>query len=393
MTTDIYSPPTLSLFRLFLRFLRFGFLAFGGPVAQIAMVKQALVEEERWISPVRFNRLLAVMQILPGPEAHELCVHLGMVARGRIGGLLAGLGFMLPGFALMLGAAWLYTGWIVDNPAMTPIFLGVQVVVLAIILRAVQRIGAHILEDRLLWLLAGAALAATLAGVPFWIPLIAAGLIYTYAKRPAVAAAIFVAAVVLAVVVTGAAPSAKTSIAASEAGIVALFIAGLKGGLLTFGGAYTAIPYVRTDTVGRGWISDASFLDGVAFAGMLPAPLVIFATFAGYVAAGLPGAVAITAGMFLPAFAFSMIFFERLEAVVDNPALHRVLGGVAAAVVGVIAATLLQLGWSTAGRAANLVPAALLFGAAVLVVWRWKGKLTAPALVLAGGVAGWALNL
>ena len=393
MTTDIYSPPRLSLFRLFLRFLRFGFLAFGGSVAQIAMVKQALVEEERWISPVRFNRLLAVMQILPGPEAHELCVHLGMVARGRIGGLLAGLGFMLPGFVLMLGAAWLYKGWIVDNPVMAPIFLGVQVVVLAIILRAVQRIGAHILEDRLLWLLAGAALAATLAGVPFWIPLIASGLIYTYAKRPALAAAIFVAAVVLAVVVTGAAPLAKTSIAASEAGVVALFIAGLKGGLLTFGGAYTAIPYVRTDTVGRGWISDASFLDGVAFAGMLPAPLVIFATFAGYVAAGLPGAAAITAGMFLPAFAFSMIFFERLEAVVDNPALHRVLGGVAAAVVGVIAATLLQLGWSTAGRAANLVPAALLFGAAVLVVWRWKGKLTAPALVLAGGVAGWALNL
>ncbi len=201
------------------------------------------------------------------------------------------------------------------------------------------------------------------------------------------------AAVVLAVLVTGAAPSAKASIAASEVGIAALFIAGLKGGLLTFGGAYTAIPYVRTDTVGRGWISDASFLDGVAFAGMLPAPLVIFATFAGYVAAGLPGAVAITAGMFLPAFAFSMIFFERLEAVVDNPALHRVLAGVAAAVVGVIAATLLQLGWSTAQRAANLVPVALLFAAAVLVVWRWRGKLTAPALVLAGGVAGWALNL
>lgn len=393
MTTDIYSPPSLSLFRLFLRFLRFGFLAFGGPVAQIAMVKQALVEEERWISPVRFNRLLAVMQILPGPEAHELCVHLGMVAGGRIGGLLAGLGFMLPGFVLMLGAAWLYKGWIVDNPVMAPIFLGVQVVVLAIILRAVQRIGAHILEDRLLWLLAGAALAATLAGVPFWIPLIASGLIYTYAQRPIVAAAIFVAAVLLAILVMGAGAPAKTSVAASEAGIVALFIAGLKGGLLTFGGAYTAIPYVRTDTVGRGWISDASFLDGVAFAGMLPAPLVIFATFAGYVAAGLPGALAITVGMFLPAFAFSMIFFERLEAVVDNPALHRVLAGVAAAVVGVIAATLLQLGWSTAGRAANLLPAALLFAAAVLAVWRWKGKLAAPALVLAGGVAGWALNL
>src|SRR4051812_29675784 len=86
-------PPALTLAALFWKFLRFGALAFGGPVAQIAMLRQALVEEEHWIGKARFNRLLAVLQVLPGPEAHELCVHLGMVARGRIGGLLAGLGF------------------------------------------------------------------------------------------------------------------------------------------------------------------------------------------------------------------------------------------------------------------------------------------------------------
>ena len=392
MTTLEPSPPTLSLFQLFLRFLRFGFLAFGGPVAQIAMVKQALVEEERWISPARFNRLLAVMQILPGPEAHELCVHLGMVARGRIGGLLAGLGFMLPGFVLMLGAAWLYKDWIAGNPAMATVFLGVQIAVLAIILRAVQRIGTHILEDRLLWLLAAASLGATLLGVPFWIPLIAAGLIYSFAARPAVAASIFVVAILLAYLISGAAPVVKASVAVSEAGVIALFIAGLKGGLLTFGGAYTAIPYVRTDTVGRGWLSDGSFLDGVALAGMLPAPLVIFATFAGYVAGGFPGALAITVGMFLPAFAFSMIFFERLEAVVENPALHRILGGVAAAVVGVIAATLLQLGWATALRVSHPVAGVLIFAGAVAVVMLTKGKWVAPALVVGAGIAGWLLN-
>jgi chromate transporter len=392
MTTESYSPPRLSLLHLFLRFLRFGFLAFGGPVAQIAMVKQALVEEERWISPARFNRLLAVMQILPGPEAHELCVHLGMVARGRIGGLLAGLGFMLPGFGLMLAAAWLYKDWIVGNPAMAPIFLGVQIAVLAIILRAVQRIGSHILEDRQLWGLAVASLGATLAGVPFWIPLIAAGLIYSFAARPLVASAIAVAAALVGLLVSGVDPTVKTSVVASETGIVALFIAGLKGGLLTFGGAYTAIPYVRSDTVGRGWLSDASFLDGVALAGMLPAPLVIFATFAGYVAGGLPGAVAITAGMFLPAFAFSMIFFERLEAVVENPALHRVLAGVAAAVVGVIAATLLQLGCATALRVSNPVAAIVIFAGAVAATLLLKGKWVAPLLVVAAGIAGWLLN-
>ncbi len=392
MTTIEPSPSRLSLLQLFLKFLRFGFLAFGGPVAQIAMVKQALVEEDHWISPARFNRLLAVMQILPGPEAHELCVHLGMVARGRIGGLLAGLGFMLPGFVLMLGAAWLYKDWIVGNPAMVPIFLGVQIAVLAIILRAVQRIGTHILEDWLLWLLAAASLGVTLAGVPFWIPLIAAGLVYSFAARPVAVAAVFVAAVVLAFLMSGAGPAAKANLAASEAGIIALFIAGLKGGLLTFGGAYTAIPYVRADTVERGWLSDASFLDGVALAGMLPAPLVIFATFAGYVAGGLSGAVAITAGMFLPAFAFSMVFFERLEAIVENAALHRALAGVAAAVVGIIAATLLQLGWATALRVSSPVAGVAIFAGAVAAVMLLKGKWVAPALVIAAGIAGWLLN-
>src|SRR5918997_574154 len=91
-----------SVTAIFARFLRFGLLAWGGPVAQIAMLKRELVEEEKWVSPTRFNRLLAVFQVLPGPEAHELCVHFGMIKRGRLGGIAAGLGFMLPGLLLIL---------------------------------------------------------------------------------------------------------------------------------------------------------------------------------------------------------------------------------------------------------------------------------------------------
>lgn len=97
---DADAIPHVTLPALFLKFLRFGCLAFGGPVAQIAMLRQSLVEDERWLDRARFNRLLAVLQVLPGPEVHELCVHLGIMARGRIGGVLAGLGFMLPGFVL-----------------------------------------------------------------------------------------------------------------------------------------------------------------------------------------------------------------------------------------------------------------------------------------------------
>jgi chromate transporter len=385
------STLTISLPALFLKFLRFGCLAFGGPVAQIAMLRQALVEEERWIDKGRFNRLLAVLQVLPGPEAHELCVHLGIVARGRIGGLLAGLGFMLPGLLLMLLAGWLYLTTIAGNTAWAGPLLGIQIAVLAVILRAVWRIGSHILEDYWLWAIAAGSLVATLAGVPFWLPLAAAGLVYALAERPVAAIAATIAAIAAALVIGGWPDAPGAALAprpATAATALALFVAGLKGGLLTFGGAYTAIPYVRGDTVGRGWLSDATFLDGVAIAGVLPAPLVIFATFAGHVAGGLAGALAITAGMFLPAFAFSMIFFERLERIVEHPALTRVLAGVAAAVVGIIAATFLQLAGTAAMRVTQPLVAAALFAAALLAVWRLKGAWATPAVLAAGGIAG-----
>ncbi|MBJ7502064.1 MAG: chromate efflux transporter, partial [Sphingopyxis sp.] len=395
MTTDLArtGPSDLSLTALFLKFLRFGCLAFGGPVAQIAMIRHALVEEEHWIDPARFNRLLAVLQVLPGPEAHELCVHLGMVARGRIGGLLAGLGFMLPGLALMLVAGWLYAGWIAGKADLSGVLLGVQVAVLAIILRAVIRIGEHIVEDRLLALVAAASLVATLAGVPFWIPLVAGGLAYAFAHRSLAAMLIVVAGIGVAVMIrpmAGPAVSGTTAMAVAPVTLAALFAAGLKGGLLTFGGAYTAIPYVRADTVGRGWIGDGTFLDGIALAGVLPAPLVIFATFVGYVAGGPGGALAITAGMFLPAFAFSLILFERLEAIVENPALHRLLAGVAAAVVGIIAATFVQLGQATGARVTEPLFALLLFAGALVVAWRVRGAWVTPAIIAGGAIAGWA---
>lgn len=392
MTTIEPSVPHLSLPRLFLKFLRFGCLAFGGPVAQIAMVRQALVDEERWIESARFNRLLAVMQVLPGPEAHELCVHMGMVARGRIGGLLAGLGFMLPGCVLMLVCAMAYEAFIAGNAGFAGVLFGVQVTVLAVIARSVQRIGQHIVTG---WLLAGIALlaaVATLGGVPFWAPLVAGAFAYGRAAgKPAAALALATVIVLAAWLLLphgDAAPLVTAALSSETATALALFFAGLKGGLLTFGGAYTAIPYVRADTVGRGWLGDGQFLDGVALANLLPAPLVIFATFAGYVAGGLPGALAITAGMFLPAFAFSMIFFERLEAVVEHPRLHHTLDGVAAAAVGIIAATLVQLAVSAAGRFDAPLAALPIFAVAALATWRLKGAWVTPAIVAVGAAAG-----
>ncbi|WP_428150661.1 chromate efflux transporter [Brevundimonas sp.] len=391
-------PPRLSLFELFVKFLGFGLLAFGGPAAQIAMLKRELVEGERWISPQRFNRLLAVMQVLPGPEAHELCVHLGMRARGRWGGLVAGLGFMLPGFVLMMALAWLYFRIDFDRGWVAAALFGVQAAVIALIVRAVEKIGRHALTDRRLWAIAAACAAAALAGVPFWLTLPAAGLVHAAAwagriRLVAVIVSLAAAAGVWAAQVAGGmAPPSFIGGAPDAPGEVAallLFLSGLKAGLLTFGGAYTAIPFLRTDMVGRGWLGDGAFLDGLALSGVLPAPLIIFSTFVGYVAGGPLGALAITAGIFLPAFAFSMIFYDRLETVVDDERLKAALEGVAAGVTGLIAVTAAQLGWgllSSAGPSWSGPGLGIAIGVVSLIVFfRWKSPFAAPVVLAAAG--------
>ena len=379
---------------IFVRFLRFGLLAWGGPVAQIAMIKRELVEEEQWLTPQRFNRLLAVYQLLPGPEAHELCVHLGMMKRGRLGGILAGLGFMLPGLLLMLGIAWLYQGLDLHQPLIAAIFLGVQVGVIALIVRAVHRIGEHVLTDPWLWAVAAASAIGSWLGVSFWIILPVAGLFNASAGagRYGLAAAIAALGLVLAIWTTepaGLGAAAATSLAqAASFSAVALFLSGLKAGLLTFGGAYTAIPFVRHDAVGHGWVSEGQFLDGLALSGVIPAPLIIFATFVGYLAGGLAGALAITAGIFLPAFSFALLFYDRLERVIENERLHRLLEGISAGVVGLIAITALQLGWNIARSATSLALATAIFAAALALLYLWKSKLNVLAVVIGSALLG-----
>ncbi|HEY1072343.1 chromate efflux transporter [Brevundimonas sp.] len=389
-------PPHLSYVALFLQFLRFGALAFGGPVAQIAMIRRKLIDEDQWMSNARFNRLLAVLQALPGPEAHELCVHLGMRAKGRIGGMLAGLGFMLPGLVLMLGLAWLYFSIGVKPDWMTSALLGIQIAVLAVIIRAAHRIGRHILSDRGLWIIGAASCAAFLLGVTFWLILPMAGLAYALAQggRRLEAAALFVMTLSIGAAARfwldshGASPAMAAHEASASAAIASLFFTGLKAGLLTFGGAYTAIPVMRSDAARGGWISDGQFLDGVALAQVIPAPLIIFGTFVGYAGGGFPGALAVTAGVFLPAFSFSLIFYDRLERILENRSLHALLDGVAAAVVGLILATVLQLGASLLETAPSWPIALAIFGVALTAAWRWRAPMAIPVILVLAGAAG-----
>lgn len=382
-------PNPESAAHLFLRFLRFGALAWGGPVAQIGMLKKELVDEERWVSQEQFRRTLAVYQVLPGPEAHELCVWFGTLKHGRLGGLLAGLGFMLPGLVLTLLLAWCYTAIGAWPPAVLAAFAGMQAAVIALIVRATHRIGEHALGNRMLVAIAAASAMCTLLGVPFAISLVGAGLLWS-ARRRAVVVLVALAWLGAAVAVIAQAgfhgdlvdPQAAAGPTPST---LHLLGSGLRAGLLTFGGAYTAIPFLQADAVGAsGWMTAQQFLDGVALTGVLPAPLIIIGTFVGWLGGAMSGALVMTFGIFAPAFGFTLIghsFFERLVA---KPGLHRLLDGITAGVVGLIAATAIQF----APAAAGSIPRALIAIAALIALYRLRRRWAVPAVVGAAALLG-----
>lgn len=373
--------PNESYGRIFLRFLKFGLLAWGGPVAQIAMIRDELVDEQRWITRERFNRVLAVYQVLPGPEAHELCVYFGMVAGGRLGAFLAGLGFMLPGFMLMLALSWFYVAYGIASPVFAAVFYGFQASVGALIVRAIHRIGEHALHDRWLWGVALLNAAAKFLNVNFIVALAAGGLIYAIVRRQFNPSPLALIAL----------PLTGLGIARvlNEPSVLEMFGYGLRTGLLTFGGAYTAIPFLQQDAVVNGaWMSNQQFLDGLALSSILPAPLIIFSTFVGFIGSGFSGAVALTVGVFLPAFAFTMIGHQFFERLVDDQRLHAFLDGVTAGVVGLIAATAVEL----LGAAVPDIPAAGIFVLSLLVLYRWKSKAAIAVVVLAAGILGYLIR-
>jgi chromate transporter len=369
---------------IFLRFLKFGALAWGGPAAQIAMIKRECVDEEHWVDDEMFKKTLAVYQVLPGPEAHELCVYFGRIRGGKLGGFLAGLGFMLPGFLLMLALSVLYVEvGLADH--LDELFYGLTAAVGAIVARALVRLSRSFITDIPLALLAVAAFALTVfASASFALVLLGAGLAYelwTNASRWTRGTN--------SLALTPGALLAVTAGALTFSLTAEIFWEGLKAGLVTFGGAYTVIPYLHGAAVdGQHWLTDGEFVDGLAMSGVLPAPLIIFSTFVGYIAGGLGGALAMTVGIFIPAFVFPIYFHRWLVAVAENPRIRPFLLVVAAGVIGLIAAVTVDI----LDTSIVDVPTALLAVAAFLALNRWHGKLTIVAVVISCGLAGVALQ-
>lgn len=376
-----------SLFSIFIIFLKFGLLAWGGPVAQIAMFKEELVDKRKWISPEKFRLIFGVYQSLPGPEAMELCVYFGMVRAGHMGGFLAGIAFILPGFLIILSLASIYVSY--GANVLLPLFVGVTPVVPALIGRAAHRIGRDVLKKYSLWVACIISILLTMLGVHFiWIFVICSiwESLWMAGKKNIAIATLMIMSIGVVLITKSSVPMPEEYVSTASGG---LLIEGLKAGLLTFGGAYTSIPFLQDSMVNvYPNISMQTFMDGVALCSVIPAPLVIIATYLGFMANGFIGAVLMTVGIFLPAFAFTLLGHKYLEKIIEHKALHGALEGITAGVIGLLVLTAVDI----FKQAVTNWQQAAIFTISLIALYSFKKRWGVPVIVLSCGIAGYTMK-
>lgn len=372
-------------------------------------MKQELVIEQKWISVQRFNRVYSVYQVLPGPEATELACYFGYLAKGRLGAFLGGLGFLLPGFSALLLISYLYVNYGLDSPVVKSSFSAVQVAVSAMIFRATFKLAEGALlnkQKELDWNKGFFCLFCFLTSVinlNFFIALAVAGVMNTISEQgdkirfgqyinyfiAACTIGFFVLYTQLNGVPSGSlvGGDAGTS-TASGTSLNSLFILGLIAGMVTFGGAYTTLPFIYACAVDSGkWLSPLQFLDAVAITNMLPTPLVTFVTLVGWIGNGVGGAIVMTIGIFLPAFSFTIIGHDFFQAFVDNKLIEPFLDGISAAVIGLLLFTAFQFLSNVLVESIDAVVFLLAFAS----LFHFTNKYTSPIVLIVAAIAGQVL--
>jgi chromate transporter len=439
-----HAPAPVSFGEALRFWFKLGFISFGGPAGQIAMLHAELVERRRWIGERRFLHALNYCMLLPGPEAQQLATYMGWLMHRSAGGIAAGALFVLPSLAILIALSWIYVVF-GQLPVVAGIFYGIKPAVTAIVLHAAYRIGTRVLKNAWLWAIAVAAfLALFLADAPFPYVVAGAALIGMVGGRfaPRLLAGgggghIAVAtgpgpawigddmppppharfssarlAVVLAVgiglwlAVMGVLV-ARTGADATLAQMGTFFT---KAALLTFGGAYAVLPYVVQGAVEQHqWLSAAQMMDGLALGETTPGPLIMVVAFVAFVggwtrqvlgpdALFLGGALAaalVTFFTFLPSFVFILAGGPLVESTHGNLSFTAPLTAITAAVVGVIvnlalffaAHVLWPHGWPGAVDAVSGVMAL----AAAAALWRYK--IGVMPLLTACALAGLAVTL
>ncbi len=343
--------PTLS--ELFAVFGRIGVLSFGGPAAQISLMHSELVERRKWLNENQFLQSLSFCMLLPGPEAMQLATYAGWRLRGVIGGLIAGLLFVLPGAFVILALAFGYAWW-GELPLVQALFVGVKAAVVIIVLQALLKLSKKALtqnSDRILASLAFAALF--FLSVPFPLIIAAAAIWGSIAAKPA-----------------DDTPQARVPFPTGQSTlrtiliwlalwlipIAILWLSGAtflteiaiffsKLAVVTFGGAYAVLAYMTQEIVGtHGWLTTAQMIDALGLAETTPGPLILVTEFTGFVAGftqsgpGLALAAAILTlwVTFTPCFLWIFAGAPYIEYLLDRPRLRGALAAISASVVGVI---------------------------------------------------------
>ncbi|MSP06947.1 MAG: chromate efflux transporter [Candidatus Fonsibacter sp.] len=375
-------------FKIFFTFLKFGFLAFGGPVAQINMIREKLVKVEKWVNQKRFNRALSLYQVLPGPEAHEMCVYLGMVKAGRLGGFLAGLGFMLPGFIFIFILAYFYK--LLGPVILLPLFIGAKPAVAALIIKASHKISEHILINKKLILIGILSFVLTWLGLNFLINILICGTCYYLFIKKNNILAIAIGIISLSIAVTGYLNIELLKYFSTYQSNSSLLLEGLKAGLLSFGGAYTALPFLKSGIVGNYVdVTENVFNDGIALTGVLPTPLLMFGTFLGYMATGVNGAIIVTIAIFLPAFLFTLVGHKYFEKILKHKPLHGFLDGVSAGVVGILIITAIDFLIPIMNSSIFII---FLFLLSLGILYTFKSRFIMPIVILASTIIGYIFS-
>ena len=379
--------PLPGLRSLTLYFLRLGALGFGGPVALANAMRRDLVEERGWISEREYDDGLAIAAACPGPLAYQLAVYCGYVRFGATGGLAVAAAFAAAPFALVVAIGELYTH-LASAWQLRALFYGIGPVVVALILKACWNLGKKTLRrDRVAWAVSIVSCAVTVilqkelaplflvAGVLGAVVFARAGAAPRAQPQPPPAPAPKTAG--LAILGGGGAAGATT---------LKLFLFFFKTGLLVFGSGLVIVPFLKTYVVDQyHWLGNREFLDSVAIGMISPGPVVISATFVGFLLSGLPGALASTIGIFSPAVLFTVLATPLLLRYSSNRRLRGFIRGVTVAVVGVLVGTTYLVGKTAIGD----WPTAAI-GLATLGLLFWTRKIPEPLLVLAGGLVGLA---
>jgi chromate transporter len=378
--TEHDARPGGSVREVVLLFLKLGTIAFGGPVAHIAMMRDEVVRRRGWMSDQRFVDLIGAVNLIPGPNSTELAIHLGW-DRARFRGLLAaGACFILPAALIVTALAWAYVTY-GDTPAFEGVLYGVVPVVIGIIVHALTGLLRTVIRGVWPAVLAVAALTAYLLGANE-VLILAAGAALAAAGHAARRLArdggpsVLVPFLLL--------PDGSPLFPAPTGGqLWQLFLTMLKIGSVLYGSGYVLLAFLRGDFVERlGWITEQQLLDAVSIGQITPGPVFTTATFIGYLVAGPVGAFLATVAIFLPSFVLVGLLTRITDKLRTSAWTAALLDGVNAAALALMAGVTLQL-----GRTAIVDPLTAVLAVATVVVL-WRTRLNSAWLIGAGALVG-----